>query len=338
MSETLTCREPVLLLPADAPREEWLAARRTGIGGSDVAAVIGISKYDGPLSVFYDKVGVLPDRDTPAMEWGRRLERAVRGKFADQHPELYVYDGPGLIHHAARRWQLATIDGLFAECPGGDPLGIVEVKTGSAGADDWGDELTDQVPLPYLCQTTWYLDVYGLAIAYLCVLLDGRDYREYVIEYDAELAAKLRGHCGAFWHGHVLPGVPPDADALDTTRQALDAQHRPAPKSKADLPAEVVEWARIYGVAHQAEKRAKARKAEAGNHIRAAFLAAGSPWEGRVGGRKVASYPICGQPTKTVTDWDALTAAHPDLVAQFTRTEPVEQERRLILSKEFTQE
>jgi hypothetical protein len=64
----------------------------------------------------------------------------------------------------------------------------------------------------------------------------------------------------------------------------------------------------------------------------------GSPWEGRIGGRKVASYPICGEPTKTVTDWDALSAAHPDLVAQFTRTEPVEQERRLILSKEFTQE
>lgn len=338
MTTTLIRREPVLVLPAEAPREEWLAARRRGIGGSDVAAVLGISKYDGPLSVFYDKVGALPDKDTPAMEWGRRLEKAVRGKFADQHPEFHVYDGPGLIHHPDRPWQLATIDGLAAESRDGDPLAIVEVKTGTAGAGDWGDELTDEVPLPYLCQTTWYLDVYGLALAYLCVLLDGRDYREYVIEYDAELAAKLRGHCSAFWHHHVLTRVPPDVDPLESTTRALDSQHTPKRKSKADLPAEVLEWARIYGLAHQSELRAKARKREAGNHIRQAFIAAGSPWEGRIGGRKVASYPICGEPTKTVTDWDALSTAHPDLVAQFTRTEPVEQERRLILSKEFTQE
>ncbi len=52
---------PVPLLPADAPVADWLAARRKGIGGSDVAAVIGVSKYAGPTRVYYDKLGVLPD-------------------------------------------------------------------------------------------------------------------------------------------------------------------------------------------------------------------------------------------------------------------------------------
>lgn len=330
-----TLTSPVPLLPADATNAEWLAARRCGIGGSDVAGVLGVSRYTGPTGVYYDKLGVLPDEDNAAMEWGRRLEAAVRLKFADEHPEFHVTEGPGLVAHPDRPWQLATIDGLAAETEGGAPVALVEVKTGRAGADDWGDELTDEVPLPYVCQVMWYLDVYGLPGGFLAVLLDGRDYREYVIEYDVALAAKLRAHCFAFWRDHVRAGVPPQPDGLASTKAVLDSLHRPKKKSTADLPAEVVDWARVYGIAHQEINRAQARKDAAGNHLRAAFVAAGSPHQGFVDGRKVASYPLCGEPTKEVTDWAALEVEHPELVARYRRTKPVEQERRLIVSKEF---
>jgi putative phage-type endonuclease len=335
MTDLLTA-PPAPLLPADAAIATWLEMRRTGIGGSDVAAILGVSKYAGPTRVYYDKLGVLPDQDNAAMEWGRRLEAAVRTKFADEHPEFTVTTGPGLVAHPQRRWQLATIDGLIADAGCNDPVALLEVKTGRAGAEDWGDELTDEVPLPYVCQVTWYLDVYGLHVGYLAVLLDGRDYREYVIEYDPALAAKLRGHCETFWRRHVQSQVPPDPDGLADTAAVLDVLHRPAQRSRADLPAEVVDWARVYGIAHQAELRARQRKQEAGNHLRAAFIAAGSPHEGWVDGRKVASYPLCGQPTTDVTDWAALAADHPDLAARYRRTVPVEQQRRLIVSKEFT--
>jgi putative phage-type endonuclease len=332
---TQTLARPVSVLPDGATLTEWLAARRNGIGGSDVAAVLGVSKYAGPTKVYYDKLGVLPDEDNAAMEWGRRLEAAVRQKFADEHPEFHVTEGPGLVAHPQRPWQLATIDGLAAESPDGEPVAIVEVKTGAAGAEDWGDELTDEIPLPYLCQVTWYLDVYGLKAGFLAVLLDGRDYREYVIEYDAALAAKLRAHCAAFRTNHVLAGVPPEPDGLASTKAVLDSLHRPRKKSTADLPADVVDWARVYGIAHQDILRAQARKDEAGNHLRAAFIAAGSPHQGFVDGRKVASYPLCGEPTKTITDWAALEADHPELVAGYRRTVEVEQTRSLYVSKEF---
>lgn len=328
---------PLPVLPADATRDEWLAARREGIGGSDVAAVLGISKYRGPLHVYYDKLGVLDDRDTPAMEWGRRLEVPVRDKFADEHPELHVQAGPGLVMHPDRPWHLATIDGLASDVEGGPATAIVEVKTGRAGAEDWGDELTDEVPLAYVCQVTWYLDVYGLERGYLAVLLDGRDYREYVIDYDPQLAAKLRGHCEAFWYRNVIAGRMPEADGLEQTGALLDSQHDPKKKSKAELPAQVVDWARVYGIAHQEGLRAKERKTEAGNHIKAAFIAAGSPHEGWIDGRKVASYPKCGEPTKEVTDWAALAAEHPEIVATYTSTVPVEQTRSLFVTKEFMQ-
>jgi putative phage-type endonuclease len=333
---TQTLARPVPVLPAGATLDDWLAARRLGIGGSDVAAVLGISRYAGPTKVYYDKLGVLPDEDNAAMEWGRRLETAVRGKFADEHPEFYVAEGPGLVAHPERPWQLATIDGLAAETPGGDPLAIVEVKTGMAGASDWGDELTDEVPLPYVCQVTWYLDVYGLPVGYLAVLLDGRDYREYVIEYDAELAAKLRAHCGAFWQRNVLAQVAPDPDGLDSTANVLASQHNPAKKSKGDLDPNVVGWAQIYGNAHQDELAAQARKREAGNHIRSAFLAANSPQYGYVGDRKIASFSKSeGGPVEQF-DTQRFAAECPDIYTKYLTTKVAEPTRRLTVSKEFT--
>ncbi|MDG4791950.1 YqaJ viral recombinase family protein [Micromonospora sp. WMMD1102] len=324
------------LLAPDASHEAWLAARRSGIGGSDVAAVIGISKYAGPTRVYYEKLGVLGDEDNESMEWGRRLEDAVRQKFADEHPEFYITKGPGLVAHPERRWQLATIDGLAAECPDGDPVAIVELKTGKAGADDWGDQLTDEVPLPYVCQVTWYLDVYGLTTGYLAVLLDGRDYREYLIEYDVELASKLRGHCSAFWHGNVLASVPPDPDGLESTTDVLASQHNPKAKTKGDLDPNVVGWAQIYGNAHQDELAAQERKREAGNHIRAAFLAAGSPHYGYVGDRKIASFSKSTGGTVAEFDEERFAAEQPDLYAKYLTTRVVDPVRRLTVSKEFT--
>lgn len=324
------------MVPAGATLEQWLAARRHGIGGSDVAAVLGISKYDGPTKVFYDKLGVLPDRDNAAMEWGRRLEAAVRTKFADEHPELHVVEGPGLVSHPERPWQLATIDGLATDAPGNEPLALVEVKTGRANTEEWGDELTDEVLLPYICQVTWYLDVYGLSVGHLAVLLDGRDYREYVIEYDAELAAKLRAHCGAFWHYNVLAQVAPDPDGLASTAEVLASLHHPIVKSKGELDKNAAGWARIYGNAHQDALAAQARKAEAGNHIRAAFLAAGSPHYGYVGDQKIAAFSKKEGGLVDEFDLKRFAEDQPALYANYLIKKVVEPTSRLTVSKEFT--
>lgn len=41
----------------DMTREAWLDRRRAGIGGSDVAALLGLSRWKTPLDVFLDKAG-----------------------------------------------------------------------------------------------------------------------------------------------------------------------------------------------------------------------------------------------------------------------------------------
>ena len=63
-------------------RPEWLARRRNTIGGSDAAAIVGLSRYGSQYSVFMDKTGRLPDKpDTEAMRQGRDLEEYVASRF-----------------------------------------------------------------------------------------------------------------------------------------------------------------------------------------------------------------------------------------------------------------
>lgn len=337
---------PKLILPASAPRDDWLRERRSGIGGSDVAAILGIGPK-GPTRVFYEKTGAIgPGPESPKMEWGRRHEAAVLRKFADEHPELCVTPGPGLVADPHQPWRRATVDGLVRQSPDGPVVAIVEVKTSATRPDHdhgevrWGEPGTDQVPYPYLCQAMWYLDIYGCGHLYVAALIDGFDYREYVVRYDPELARRLREHCEAFWVNHVSTGIPPDVDALPDTARALSQLHhaRAVRDTRGELPTVALDWARVYARAHADERRARERKEEAANHLRQAFVAAGNTHYGYVDGRKVASWSPGATRTRAVFDEKAFAEDHPDLHARYLRTEPYELTPRLTVARDLLEE
>ena len=65
--------------------DEWLALRRTGIGGSDAGAIMGVSPYKGAFSVWADKMGKLPPlEDNEALRRGQRPQGAARVQHASQ--------------------------------------------------------------------------------------------------------------------------------------------------------------------------------------------------------------------------------------------------------------
>ena len=67
------------------PREEWLAYRRKGIGGSDASAVLGISPFRTGVDLYYDKLGQSVEDDEQnwvAKEMGTVLEDLVARIFA----------------------------------------------------------------------------------------------------------------------------------------------------------------------------------------------------------------------------------------------------------------
>ena len=158
---------------------EWHELRDGHVGGSLVGTIAGLNKWESPYTAWAKFTGKISDEipDSPAMEWGRRLESVVLAKFQDEHPELDVFDQIGTWQNLERPYQIANPDGLAVEPDGS--LSIVEIKTARV-ADDW----ENGVPLYYLTQVQWYLSCLGLSKGYVAVLIGGSDYREFLVDAD----------------------------------------------------------------------------------------------------------------------------------------------------------
>lgn len=96
-------------------RAEWLAQRRTGIGGSDVAAILGLSPWRTPYQVWEDKTGRSDDQEeTPALYWGRLLEDPIRQAYADR-TGLTVTKPDRMFTSEAHPFMLANLDGIASD-------------------------------------------------------------------------------------------------------------------------------------------------------------------------------------------------------------------------------
>lgn len=228
-------------LPADCPAvfvgsfedgsPEWHAQRATGIGGSDVGAIIGVSKWESPLSLWGKKSGRIEDdfEENEAMEWGKLLEEVIIEKFKRKHPELEVYYQPGSFKHRDRDWQLANPDAI-AYNPASDTWHIVEIKT-AAYEDEW-DEKTGRIPLSYRAQVLWYMDTFGFGSAFVATLFSGRKYREFYIEGSA-FEQDLNRDAVEAWRGYLTEDKQPDYDGSEATYETVRKLH---PQIDLDLP------------------------------------------------------------------------------------------------------
>lgn len=202
---------------------QWVEARKNGIGGSDVASIMGLNKYSSPLNVWLVKTGreESPDlSDNQAVEWGNRLEDAVADKFADEHPELTVRRRNATMVSIERPWAFANIDRWVTDGKGN--VGILEVKTvGSRRAADWDNG----VPLYYLTQVMHYMSVTGYQYAWVAVLIGGQEFREYYIERDQQDIQAINDAVDTFWRDFVETDTAPALIGNDPEANALLSQH-----------------------------------------------------------------------------------------------------------------
>lgn len=205
-----------LILGADADRADWLAARRHGIGSSDIAAILGISRYGNALAVYHDKTGGLPlesDDSEPAL-WGRLNEETVAREWARRNRS--VVRRVGLVANDVRPWQMCTLDRRVLECPLASQRErcAVEVKCrDKMKATAWRTGVPDDV----LAQTLWQADVCGYDHMHVACLIGGNDYRQFVVRTrgHAQLVADLRAAGARAWEQITRrqpPAVAADAD------------------------------------------------------------------------------------------------------------------------------
>ncbi len=214
---------PIVLGHFEPGTPEWHAARANGIGGSEIAAVLGLSPYESRFSLWHRKKGLIgPVEESEEMYWGKEHEPAICRRFARNHPEWFVR---GSFTYAAvgRPWQIANPDrNLWPTDSHIDdrvPAAVLEAKT-SRDAEGWGEEGTDQIPVHYRAQGMHYMDVTGARRCYVAVLIAGSEYREYVIDYDEDEAQILRD-AGARFMDDLAHDNRPDIDGHSATYQAI---------------------------------------------------------------------------------------------------------------------
>ena len=194
------------------PHDEWLEWRRKGIGGSDVAAICGMSRYKSALEVYLDKLGEIPPKeDNPKMKAGRMLEPLLADWFTEE-TGIRVLEQKCIFQHKDYPFMFANIDRWVL----GENAGLEIKNTGEYSRNDWFDGQNETIPTEYQLQANHYMAILGAEKWYVAVLIGGWDFQWRVINRDEQLIKNLISIEQNFWNNHVLAKVQPDVTAQDT--------------------------------------------------------------------------------------------------------------------------
>jgi len=183
------------IITAHATEDDWLAYRRARIGGSDMAALFGVSPWASPYSVWAEKAGVLADADHEAserMRWGNWLERGLAQGYASMYGvRIHDLGRWTTVQHPKIPWLYATLDfvadedgmKVLVECKNSDISKAGEWCEGVIGEDaDSGPKIFERAidgvslgsaPIQYQIQGQAQLAATGLEICDLFALIGG---------------------------------------------------------------------------------------------------------------------------------------------------------------------
>ncbi len=192
-------------------REEFLAERRRGIGGSDSGAICRVNKWRNPVDVYLEKIGEAEETpDNIRMQIGRALEGGMLNLYEEVTGQQLSYN-PGLLIHPKHDFLLAHVDGIVENSH------VVEIKVlSSPHFDEWGEPVEDgydpqaSIPISYYYQLMHYLMVTGLNEGHMFAFLGGfNPVRLYKFKRDPGFIARMRADLITFWRDHVVKRIPP---------------------------------------------------------------------------------------------------------------------------------
>lgn len=306
-----------LVRTQDLNREQWLQVRRGGVGSSDAAAAVGLSPHKSQLQLWMEKTGragMLPatetDDDRSPTYWGALLEPIVAAHYTRRTGNR-VRRVNAVLQHPQFPWMLANID---REVMGAPDVQILECKTaGIQGAWLWRDGVPEHVQLQVMHQ----LAVSGKQAADVAVLIGGQELQIYRIERDEAMINQLATLEWMFWD-YVEQDLQPPADGSESADAALRALYPRDSGATLDLRQDLVMSAVFSDLLAVREVLSTNNALEAqlkqsiqqrmGDSSRALFDSGEVSFKRSKDG--------------TTLDTARLTAAHPDLVQQFTVTKP----------------
>jgi len=191
-----------------APQQNiYINMPRSGfIGGSDIPIILGLSSFKTPLQLWLEKTGQVTGdfQESEQIKWGRLLEKIIIQEFANRN-NIEVEIEREIVHHKYF-YLKGHLDGFLR-----NPKRVLEVKTvNQFQAGEWGLDLTDEIPLTYMCQVALYCSIVECDEAIIVVLIGGSQYREYIYKRDLDLENSILQKAHEFWEAitSLTPPLP----------------------------------------------------------------------------------------------------------------------------------
>ena len=288
-------------------RTAWLEARRKCITGTDVAAIVGLSKYNSPMSVYLDKLGLSePTPENEPMRWGKALEPIIADRWSKE-TGLEIKQGEFIQ------------SGIYGGTPDYiAPKTLLEVKTaGHYSIRFWGEAGTDSIPDGYMCQVQWYLMLLGLEYAELAALIGGQDYRVYKINRSENLIDTLKRAADRFWENHVDKKIAPSVDGTKSSDDYLKNSFPRSTGNIIDAPHAIKSDALLLHQIKNALKVLEAKEKHLENKLKEVI--------GDNDGLASKEFKITWKSAKDSrkVDWEQIArelCASPELIAKYTET------------------
>ena len=200
--------------------DEWLENRKKGIGGSDAAAILGISPFKTNVDLYLEKTGQkIPEdiSDEEKVKYGHDAEDPLRILFMIDHPEYELFhDEYMILQNTTYPFMQASLDGELTEIATGRK-GIYEGKTTEIMNKRMLNEWNGQVPIYYYVQCLQYLIVTGYDFVWLRAELkfawdmNRKEIRDYYFTKEEAIndMKYLFKKELKFWKKNILEGVRP---------------------------------------------------------------------------------------------------------------------------------
>lgn len=312
----------------DHDRTKW-------IGGSDAAAVIGVSPYSTPVELWMEKTGRAP-KEAPdpvrqkMFDRGHKLEPFIRDMVIDRLRDDFGFQ----VELIACNERYVDAEHSFLSCEIDFELritGTIEIGGREVHFDEehincdaksvsgfarkkWGqEENTEDVPIEYAAQFMHGLMLTGRKTCLVAALRSFDDVDIYWTVRDDETIAAMRPKLISFWLDHVVADVPPDPMTFGDIKALFPADNGLAVEASEDIADKVEQFREIKARIKEFEEAEEALKFEISEFIspntRLMFK-----------GRDLLTWK--GQ-NDTRLDTMAFKEAHPELFTEFSRTKVV---------------
>lgn len=236
-------------------REQFLLDRKKGIGGSDVASILGVSPFRTALEVYNDKTSpeLLLDEMNEDMQRGVRVEKYILQEYAERSEVQLATNIPTIIDKQYP-FMRANIDAMVF----GQNV-VIEAKSTKAPISSW----ESGIPEYYKAQVAYYAMITNAEYVEVPVLFSGWKYACFTYWREEEYEGRIKEAVINFWQEHIVKGVPPKPTSLEELKVAYPTlTEEKTVKADNDIREKVYRLQEIGEQRKNLEKQEKALKTQ----------------------------------------------------------------------------